>query len=266
MKSLPFRLIYFIGSLAIISSFRLSPLGYGPTRNQRASPTFPMVARESRDCHHRPHSCRLLSRHDAEALQCRGTRLKNRYFHKVAGDKSLFTQIRGGAVVLASSTAAPALAVWLGPALLCALAYALYNLFIKKAATNQMDPILGGVLLQFVAALVGSLLWLFQRMRTTTASAASTSSLPNKVAIAWAAAAGLAVGAAELLSFVISGLGVAANKSIPIVVGGSVVLGTLLGKFWLREVLTWKGWCGVALITAGIAMVGIDPGSSGSLH
>jgi drug/metabolite transporter (DMT)-like permease len=52
-------------------------------------------------------------------------------------------------------------------------------------------------------------------------------------------------------------------QSIPIVIGGSVLLGTILGTVWLKEVLTVKGWCGVVLIAAGIALVGMDPGSAG---
>ena len=174
---------------------------------------------------------------------------------------SITTALRGGSVMASAAATPPALSAWIGPALLCALSYALYNLFIKKAATNQMDPILGGVLLQFVAASVGTLLWLFQR---TTSSKAAIA--PTRTAVAWAAAAGLAVGAAELLSFFISGMGVQAMQSLPIVVGGSVLMGTVLGSVWLKEVLTWKGWCGVVLISIGIALVGIDPGSSGGMH
>lgn len=171
------------------------------------------------------------------------------------------TRLRGGgSIILATTTTtAPALTVWLGPALACALSYALYNLCIKKAATHNMDPVLGGVLLQCVAALVGTLLWVVQqRTRTTT----TTAFWPSRTAVAWATAAGLAVGAAELLSFAISGMGVPASASIPLVVGGSVLLGTLLGRFWLGEVLTWKGWSGMAFIALGIALVGMDPGSA----
>jgi hypothetical protein len=51
----------------------------------------------------------------------------------------------------------PPLAVWIGPALACALCYALYNIFIKKGSAS-INPILGGVILQFVAALLGCVL------------------------------------------------------------------------------------------------------------
>ena len=73
--------------------------------------------------------------------------------------------LRGGAtVVLSAASAAPALSVWIGPALACALSYALYNLFIKKASAS-MDPILGGVLLQMVAAALGAGLLVIERAR-----------------------------------------------------------------------------------------------------
>ena len=39
---------------------------------------------------------------------------------------------------------APPLLVWIWPALLCALAYALYNIFIKKGSAS-IHPILGGL-------------------------------------------------------------------------------------------------------------------------
>ena len=164
--------------------------------------------------------------------------------------------LRGGAtVVLSAASAAPALSVWIGPALACALSYALYNLFIKKASAS-MDPILGGVLLQIVAAALGAGLLVIQRARATAPLEVS------KLGVRWAVAAGVAVGVAEILSFIISGLGVPASKSIPAIIGGSVVIGTLLGAVWLGEQLTRRGWVGVAFIALGIALVGIDPGAS----
>lgn len=51
----------------------------------------------------------------------------------------------------------PDLIQWLPPALICALCYALYNIFIKKGSSS-IHPILGGVILQVVAAVFGALL------------------------------------------------------------------------------------------------------------
>jgi transporter family protein len=170
---------------------------------------------------------------------------------------SATTALRGGGVVLAASTNAVAISSWIFPALACAASYALYNIFIKKASAT-IDPILGGVLLQFVAALVGTMLLVVQRVRATNST---NTLLLSKSGLSWAVAAGVAVGAAEILSFTISGKGVPATQSIPIVVGGSILIGTILGSVWLQERLTRSGWFGVILIAVGIALVGMDPGS-----
>ena len=165
--------------------------------------------------------------------------------------------LRGGGSAVAAA-AAPKLVTWIGPALACASSYACYNLFIKKASSG-IDPILGGVLLQFVAALIGTALLLLK----TAGGASSSSSLSmTKSGLIWSIAAGVAVGAAEILSFIISGMGVEATQSIPILIGGSIVIGTILGAVWLQERLTLRGWLGILLIALGITLVGIDPGSS----
>lgn len=63
-------------------------------------------------------------------------------------------------MVLEASPPIPPLAVWIVPALCCALAYALYNIFIKKGSSH-INPVLGGVILQLVAAVLGCCLLLF---------------------------------------------------------------------------------------------------------
>jgi transporter family protein len=161
--------------------------------------------------------------------------------------------------------------VWIFPALVCATAYALYNIFIKKASSSTsapIDPMLGGVLLQLVAAMMGAALYLWKHLTTSAAAATTTNkvfsgSILKNGGVGWSVAAGLAVGVAEILSFIISGMGVPASKSIPTVVGGSVVVGTLVGSLWLRESLHKTGWFGVLFIAFGIALVGMDPGSAG---
>ncbi len=59
-----------------------------------------------------------------------------------------------------SMTTIPPLAVWIVPALCCAMAYALYNIFIKKGSSH-INPVLGGVILQLVAAILGCCLLMF---------------------------------------------------------------------------------------------------------
>jgi drug/metabolite transporter (DMT)-like permease len=140
-----------------------------------------------------------------------------------------------------AETGPPPLIIWIGPALLCASAYALYNvrtenhvyllilpkapsdtlfvhlsqIFIKKGSAS-INPILGGVILQFVAAIYGSLLlgsFIVERGGPDFLTA-------SPLGFLWASCAGIAVGTAELLSFCVSGMGVDASKSIPIIIGG----------------------------------------------
>lgn len=152
--------------------------------------------------------------------------------------------VRGG-------SANPPLSRWVAPALASALSYALYNISIKKGASS-ISPMLGGVILQVVAAALGSILLGCQR------GAISAS----RKGIFYSVLAGLFVGAAEILSFQVSATGAQASQSVPVMIGGSVVIGSILGAVLLRERMSWQGWFGVVLVVAGIACVATDPASN----
>jgi transporter family protein len=153
----------------------------------------------------------------------------------------------------------PPLLIWIGPALFCALAYALYNICIKLGSAS-INPILGAVVLQLVAAIFGScilgLLVLVQGVQPEL----------DSDGVIWACWAGIFVGGAELLSFCVSGLGVPASQSIPVLIGGSVGFGAVLGILMLGEVLELQGWAGVCILMAGIAVVATDPGEKVEGH
>ena len=149
----------------------------------------------------------------------------------------------------------PKLGTWIGPALSSALSYALYNIFIKLGSAS-IHPILGGVVLQFVAALLGTVLLGFSKGSLTY----------DRKGMLWSICAGLSVGAAEILSFQVSGMGVQASQSIPIMIGGSVVLGSVLGAVLLKERMSPRGWFGVILVIAGVACVATDPGAKMGAH
>jgi transporter family protein len=152
------------------------------------------------------------------------------------------------------SQVSPPLIKWIFPALLCALCYALYNIFIKKGSYT-IHPILGGVILQFVAAMSGTLLLLFLLARGK-----FDEIFYDKWGFIWSICAGLWVGTAEMLSFTVSGMGVPATQFIPIIIGGSVLFGAILGFCLLGEVMVLHGWSGVIMLTVGIGMVATDPG------
>ena len=127
----------------------------------------------------------------------------------------------GDGLVVEEAMKAPPLAVWIGPALACALAYALYNIFIKKGSAS-INPILGGVILQFVAAILGCCLLGGVIIYNKMLDADSDDDMKESVlqwdwtGVQWAVLAGVAVGAAEMISFCVSGMGVQAMQSIPI--------------------------------------------------
>ena len=150
---------------------------------------------------------------------------------------------------------------WIIIALICATAYALYNIFIKKGSAS-ITPIFGGVILQFVAAAFGILL-----LGCIIAKDGGASNLDyDRQGFVWSCMAGIAVGTAEMLSFCVSGMGVPATRSIPVVIGGSVLFGAVLGFVMLGETLTLNGWSGILLLTIGITTVATDPGETVSAH
>jgi transporter family protein len=136
---------------------------------------------------------------------------------------------------------------WLPLALLTALCLAGYNFFIKLAAAH-LPPAAGAVVLQLVAAGLGAA-WLV-RLKLLGQPLALTGK-----GVGLAALAGLSVGLAEILTFVVFKRGVPASVGTPVIVGGSVLLAALLGMLVLREGLTFAQAGGLGLIVAGIGLL-----------
>ena len=136
---------------------------------------------------------------------------------------------------------------WLPLALLTALCLALYNFFIKLAA-NHVPPAVGAVVLQLVAAALGAA-WLLKLKLQGQPLAVSGKGL------ALAALAGVGVGLAEILTFVVFQRGVNSSVGTPVIVGGSVLLTALLGLGLLREGLTLTQAAGLLLVVVGIALL-----------
>ncbi|KAA9325822.1 EamA family transporter [Hymenobacter busanensis] len=136
---------------------------------------------------------------------------------------------------------------WLLLALLTALSLAFYNFFIKLAA-DHVPAAVGAVVLQLVAAALGGV-WLV-RLKL------QGQPLPISSQGLWLAAlAGLGVGLAEILTFVVFSRGVPSSVGTPVIVGGSVLLTAVLGLVVLRETLTLPQVLGLLLIVGGIALL-----------
>lgn len=136
---------------------------------------------------------------------------------------------------------------WLPLALFTALCLALYNFFIKLAA-NHVSPAVGAVMLQLVAAALGAM-WLLRLKLQGQPLAISGKGL------GLAALAGLSVGLAEILTFVVFQRGANSSVGTPVIVGGSVLITAVLGLVVLREALTLTQAGGLLLIVAGIALL-----------
>ncbi|KAL3931142.1 MAG: hypothetical protein SGARI_004277 [Bacillariaceae sp.] len=161
--------------------------------------------------------------------------------------------------IATASGGSPPILTWIFPALCCAMAYALYNIFIKKGSAS-INPVLGGVILQLVAAVLGMVLLLILISKEGTDEVL----VYDGEGIRWAILAGVSVGVAEIVSFFVSSLGVQAMQSIPIIIGGSVMFGTTIGAIFLKEELSYRGWIGVVMISCGISLVGLDDTGEGA--
>ncbi|GAA4386223.1 EamA family transporter [Hymenobacter koreensis] len=136
---------------------------------------------------------------------------------------------------------------WLALALLTAFSLALYNFFIKLASSHVQAAV-GAVVLQLVAAVLGAV-WLLKLKL-------QGQPLPVTSKGLWLAAlAGVGVGLAEILTFVVFSRGVSSSVGTPVIVGGSVLLTAILGMVVLREALTVSQLLGLLLVVGGIALL-----------
>jgi transporter family protein len=132
--------------------------------------------------------------------------------------------------------------------LIVATLYGAYN-FSIKAGSDGIHQIVGAVVLQIVAALIGiaSLLYL-------SCSEGIRFQITPK-GLSFSVLAGIAVGIAEILSFYVFSKGVPATVAIPIIVGGTALTGTIFGILFLGETLSWNQGAGVILMIVAIVLV-----------
>ena len=139
------------------------------------------------------------------------------------------------------------MATWLPLALLTALCLAFYNFFIKLAA-GHLAPAVGAVVLQLVAAALGAA-WLL-KLKLQGQPVVLTGA-----GLGLAVLAGLGVGLAEILTFVVFQRGVPSSVGTPVIVGGSVLLTAVLGLVVLRESLSLAQAGGLLCVGVGIALL-----------
>lgn len=136
---------------------------------------------------------------------------------------------------------------WLAIALLTAVFFGLYNFFIKVSSGN-IHEILGAVILQAVALLLGCALLIYLKQTGDQFSFSSKG-------ILYAVLAGLAVGVAEILTFMVFEKGIAVSIATPVIIGSSVVVSSVLGILFLRETISLIQLFALVLIAGGIMLL-----------
>lgn len=136
---------------------------------------------------------------------------------------------------------------WIVWALLSATFFGAYNFFIK-VSSGHIHEVVGAVILQVVAALLGLALLLLLKWKQ----------VPMEISlkgINFAVLAGISVGLAEITSFYLFSLNVQVSSALPVVLGGSVIVGTALGMIFLKESLEIVHFVAVGMIVAGVVIL-----------
>lgn len=136
---------------------------------------------------------------------------------------------------------------WIIPAILAAICFGLYNFFIKQAS-GSIHEMLGAAILQVVALGLGAIALVFLKIKGT-----HLDSSPR--GLKYAILAGLFVGLAEILSFYAFSKDLPATVGIPVIVGGTILTGVLLGQLLLKEALSPLQYLAVAMILAGVVIL-----------
>lgn len=139
------------------------------------------------------------------------------------------------------------IALWI---IIAAVMFGLYNVFIKLSA-DHINPILGAVVLQFVAAFIGLGLLLASQAQS------DSSLIWSGRGLLLATLAGVAIGLVEILAFFIYGRGVLVAVGNPLIVGGSLIVTTAIGVFLLRETINLAQAAAILLITGGVLLLAL---------
>ncbi len=136
---------------------------------------------------------------------------------------------------------------WLLLAVISAIFFGAYNVFIK-ISSGHINQVVGALILQVVAAFVGGGIFIIFKMMNAPLEV-------SQKGIWFAVFAGLAIGLAEVASFFLFSKGVPVSVGMPIIVGGSMVFGTILGVFFLKETLSPIHYFAIAMTIAGAAIL-----------
>lgn len=136
---------------------------------------------------------------------------------------------------------------WIFLALMTAFFYGAYNIFIK-ISSGYINQIVGAVILQVVAALLGAMILLVMKINNVPLEI-------SQKGIIFAVLAGVFVGLAEITSFYVFSKGISASAGIPVIIGGSILIGALLGIIFLKETMNLIHYLGITFIIIGVVIL-----------
>ena len=136
---------------------------------------------------------------------------------------------------------------WLPLAIITTIFLGLYHFFIKLSS-GHINQVLGALILQIVAMVVGLVFLIVLKY------IGATFAMTNK-GLTYALLAGVSIGLAEVLTFYLFSKGVPASVGIAILIGGTVVVGAFLGIVFLRESLSIMQYIAIILIILGVSLL-----------
>jgi len=134
---------------------------------------------------------------------------------------------------------------WLLLAIITAIFYGMYNFFIK-ISSGHINQVVGAVILQLVAAILGAITLFVLKLTGTEFNVSSKG-------VWFAILAGAMVGVAEILSFFVFSKGAPVSVGTAIIIGGSVVVAGIIGLF-MKEDLGIINFLGILAIVVGIIL------------
>jgi len=137
-------------------------------------------------------------------------------------------------------------------AMFAGVLFACYQFAIKLSAPH-IQEILGAVILQGVAVIVGMFLFFIVRDAETTL-------VYTKEGLRFAIIAGIFVGLAEVATFYAFAQDISPSIGITLIVGFNVLIGLCLDYFWLKSDLSWSQLLGILLVLSGVVLISWEKG------
>lgn len=132
-------------------------------------------------------------------------------------------------------------------AMLAGILFAGYQFAVKLSATH-IQELLGAVILQVVAVLIGGFLFLILRDSESV-------EVYTREGIQFAVIAGILVSLAEIAAFYAFAQDISPSIGITLIVGLNILVGVGLDYFLLKSYLTWTQLVGILLILIGVVLI-----------